>query len=319
MPAVLAHDFFGQDAYGSALGSVSLCTPDERDAFLLGCQGPDPLFYLALLPPLDAFRELGGRMHREGTSSLFVAMRASVDALEEADQPIGRAYLAGFVCHYLLDRAVHPLVGYWERGICQAGVLDLDANDSGVVHAEIERDLDEMVLYAKRNQTILAYRPYEEVLTARDEVLSIIGGLYFMAAVGAVAGGEPTASRVFPIAVGCYRKTLKALWSPTGTKATVLGGLERNVRSQRYSLVRAMSHRHRAEATSDFDNRDHLPWKNPYTGEVSTESFWDLYDDALAQAEIAIASVLAPDFDRDAAMALTRGLNFSGEPVESWS
>ena len=173
MPALLAHDFFAQDAFGSAIQTVSLYTPDERDAFLLGSQGPDPLFYL-LLPPLEEFRKLGNLMHSEGPSSLLVAMRMAVDGLDEEDQPIGRAYLAGFVCHYLLDRAIHPLVGFWERGICQAGVLDLDATDSSAVHAEVERDFDEMVLYKKRNQTILAYRPYEEVLRARDEVLDIL-------------------------------------------------------------------------------------------------------------------------------------------------
>ena len=61
MPALLAHDFFAQDAYGSALSTVDLYAPDERDAFLLGSQGPDPLFYLLLLPPLDDFKRLGYR------------------------------------------------------------------------------------------------------------------------------------------------------------------------------------------------------------------------------------------------------------------
>ena len=167
MAALITHDFFGQDAFGAALQSAELETPDERDAFLLGNQGPDPLFYLILLPPLDAFRQLGGRMHDEGPSSLLAAMRTSVDALDESEQPIGRAYLAGFVCHYLLDRAVHPLVKHWVQGICEAGVPGLDGSDASAVHAEIERDWDEMLLYTKRNQTSMTYKPYEAVLHVR--------------------------------------------------------------------------------------------------------------------------------------------------------
>ncbi len=316
MPALLAHDFFAQDAYGSALSTVDLYAPDERDAFLLGSQGPDPLFYLLLLPPLDDFKRLGYRMHDESPSSLLVAMRQATDAIDESGQPIARAYLAGFVCHYLLDRAIHPLVGFWERGICQAGVLDLDASDSSAVHADVERDLDEMVLFAKRNQTILAYRPYEEVLRASDEVLNIIGKLYFSAVVSAVAGGEPTAVRVFPLAVQCYRRAMWAMYSPRGMKAKVVGAVERLAMRSRYPMSATMAHRVRAEATSVYANADHRPWRDPYTDEVRTESFWDLYEGALAQAGSAIATVLSPDFDKDAAAELTLGLNFSGEPVE---
>lgn len=173
MPAMLTHDQFGQDAYGMALEVTDLFTPDERDAFLLGNQGPDPLFYLLLLPPLDEFRVWGSRMHNERPSAVFCAMRQAVDGLPAEERKVGRAYLAGFTCHYLLDRAIHPLVYFWERGICQAGVSDLDSSDGNIVHAEIERDLDEMVLFAKRNQTIKSYRPYEQVLRGRDQMLAV--------------------------------------------------------------------------------------------------------------------------------------------------
>lgn len=316
MPALFTHDFFGQDAFGSALESVSLYTPDERDAFLLGSQGPDPLFYLMLLPPLEAFRQIGVRMHAEGPSSLLVAMRTAVDALDESELAVGQAYLAGFVCHYLLDRSVHPLVRHWERGICEAGVPDLEVDDASAVHAEIERDYDEMVLYTKRNQTFLAYKPWEETLRARDEVLNIIGKVYFRAAVAAVAAGEPTAVRVFPLAVACYKRALKLMYSPKGIKRKVVGAVECRVMGERYALSQAMSYRPREETTSVYDNREHRPWTNPFTGKRTQDSFWDLYNKALAEVPSAIATVLAPDFGIEAAGALTLGLNFSGEPVE---
>ena len=315
MPAVLAHDFFAQDAFGSALESVDLRTSDERDAFLVGAQGPDPLFYL-LIPPLEEFRKLGSRMHHEGPSSLLVAMRRAVEALGEDDRSIGRAYLAGFVCHYLLDRAVHPLVEFWSQGICQAGVRDLDARDLDAVHAEVERDFDEMVLFVKRNQTATTYRAYEQTLVAREEVLNSIGKVYFSAAVAKIAEGEPTAVRVFPIAVNCYRTALRLMYSPHGMKARLVGGLERLVLHERHAVSQSMAYRVRAEGTSVYENADHRPWRNPYTDEIRHESFWDLYNGVLAQAGPAIATVLDPEFDREAAKALTHGLNFSGDPVE---
>lgn len=316
MPAILTHDQFGQDAFGTALEFVSLYTPDERDAFLLGNQGPDPLFYLALTPPLEEFRVLGSDMHSMSPTQLFLKLRKAVDMLGEQDQSVGRAYLAGFTCHYLLDRAVHPLVYHWERGICAAGVEDLDASDGGVVHAEIERDLDEMVLFTKHNQTIETYKPYEEVLRGRDRMLEVIGDVYFNSVVGPIAEGEPTANKIFPLAVSCFRVTQRMFWSPRKKKTAVLACAEKPILKKRYSLIRAMSHRVRAELTSDFDNHANALWRNPFTGAMKNASFWDLYNNALDEVSWALPIVLEDEFDADAALTLTRGLNFSGEPVE---
>lgn len=317
MPAILTHDLFGQDALGSALETVSLATQDERDAFLLGNQGPDPLFYLVAAPPLEVFEELGSTMHVMPPSQLFLRMRKAVDELSEEHKPIGRAYLAGFTCHYLLDRAVHPLVFWWERGICRAGVEGLDMSDHNMVHAEIERDLDEMVLYTKRNQTVQTHRPYEEVLRGSEQMLRVVGDVYFSSVVGPLADGEPTATRVFPVSVMCFRAIQRMFWSPGNGKARMFERAEKRLRSVRYSLVRAMSHRVRAEATSDFDNRDHGLWKDPFSGRVRSESFWDLYNGALDEAAQAISTVLCDDFNDQVARALTQGINFSGECVES--
>lgn len=316
MPAMLTHDQFGQDAYGMALEVTDLFTPDERDAFLLGNQGPDPLFYLLLLPPMEEFRVWGSRMHSEMPSEVFCAMRRAVDGLPVEERKVGRAYLAGFTCHYLLDRAIHPLVYFWERGICQAGVSELDSSDGNIVHAEIERDLDEMVLFTKRNQTIKSYRPYEQVLRGRDQMLAVLGDLYRDSAIGPFAEDEPTLNEVYPLAVYSFRLAQRMFWSPRGRKTDVLARIEAPMQKKRYSLVRAMSHRVRAELTSDFDNREHKPWRNPFTGETLTASFWDLYEGALAEVVDALHVVLDDGFDADAAFALTGGLNFSGERVE---
>lgn len=315
MPAILTHDFFGQDAFGPALQSVGLYTPDERDAFLLGNQGPDPLFYLAIIPPLGAFEQLGSDIHHDAPDAFLASMRLAVDELPNTDRGVGRAYLAGFVCHYLLDRAEHPLVYYWERGICHAGVEGLDDTDKSKVHAEIERDLDEMVLYAKRSQTVAAYRPYRNVLRGSDEVLSVIGDVWYSTVLKAMTEAEPSANKIYPIAVDSFRLVQTLFYSPGERRARVFERLERFALHQRHSLVRAMMHRVREEATSDFDNRERLPWRNPFTGQTSTQSFWDLYEAALDEVAPAIAKVFSDGFDEQAAHELTRGLNFSGEPV----
>ena len=45
MPAIITHDFFGRDVYDNLFKTIG-GSRDEADAFLLGNQGPDPLFTL---------------------------------------------------------------------------------------------------------------------------------------------------------------------------------------------------------------------------------------------------------------------------------
>ena len=77
-----------------------------------------------------------------------------------------------------------------------------------------------------------------------------------------------------------------------------------------------MAHRVRAEATSDFDNRERRAWENPFTHEVREVSFADLFEEARACVLPALGAMFSGDFDRKAAAELTGGLNFEGEPVD---
>ena len=64
MPAILTHDFFGKDAFDIAAGKLGFSTMEEREAFLLGNQGPDPLFYLAVDPLLHRYAKYASIMHQ---------------------------------------------------------------------------------------------------------------------------------------------------------------------------------------------------------------------------------------------------------------
>ena len=142
MPAIMTHDFFGKDVYDECFSTIGM-TADERDAFLLGNQGPDPLFYTLIDPALKDFRNVGDVMHHERPTSLICAMRLAYEALDSSDRASGRAYALGFLCHYLLDSAMHPLVYAEQYAFCDAGVEGLDRSAGSYVHAEIERDFDE--------------------------------------------------------------------------------------------------------------------------------------------------------------------------------
>lgn len=129
MPAMYAHDRFGQDMIARVGGTIKELIEIERTAFDIGLQGPDLLFYYRPLFPND-IQKIGTRIHNM-LGKQFFARCARVQREQPGDASL--AYLLGSVCHYALDCRLHPLVD--ER--CEAG---------DVVHTEVEMSFDRSLM-----------------------------------------------------------------------------------------------------------------------------------------------------------------------------
>ena len=313
MPDRLTHDFFARDVAERVKAELPLATLDERDAFLLGSQGPDPLFYITMYPLMAKWAKVGNLMHERRPARLLAAMREAVDRLPKREKGVGAAYLAGFTCHWLLDSTVHPFVNAWARDLTHAGVPGLGPEFDGKVHMEVERDLDEAVLFRKTGQTIADYRPFANTLHASRETLAIIDKLYFYAALWTY--DRPIDPTTFSVSVSCYRTMLRLLYATRDPHRNAIATLECAITGAPYSTYRALSHRVRASASSEFDNAENHAWTSPATGAVSRDSFEDLYERALDRAPSAVSSVLSPGFDDEASCLLTHDLNFEGAPA----
>ncbi len=313
MPAILTHDFFARDVADRAKAELPLATLDESDAFLLGGQGPDPLFYIAYYPLMAKWAEVAHIMHSKRPARLLAAMREAVDRLPRREKDVGAAYLAGFSCHWLLDSTVHPFVNAWVYGLTHAGVPGLGPEHDGMVHMEVERDLDEAVLYRKTAKTIADYRPFANTLRASREVLAIVDKIYFYAALWTY--DRPIDPATFSVSVGCYRTIMRLLYATREPHRRAFAAIEHALTGAPYSTYGALSHRVRASASSDFDNAENRAWANPATGIVSRDSFADLYERALDRAPAVAAAVLSRGFDDAAAHALTGDINFEGAPA----
>lgn len=313
MPAIITHELFGRSVADDVADLMNFRSLDERDAYQLGNQGPDPLFYLVAHPLMAKWSKLGNQMHDAAPGLLLVAMRDAAERLEGRERAIGRAYVAGFCCHWLLDSTMHPFVYYWEGGLTRAGVPGLDQSDHQKVHAEVERDWDEMVLYKMLDKTVASWKPYREVLLASPEVLSAIDKIYFYVSLWVF--GQPVDPQTFSVSVYEFRLIQHVFYSAGGGKRAVIGAIERLFTRDRYSLYRAMSHRDRAEATSDFDNRERAAWDNPFTHEVSNDGFWDLFAQAQARALPVIDEIVISGADVAATRVITADLNFEGDPT----
>lgn len=310
MPALITHDTFGRETYAERYELIGEGR-DECDAFLLGNQGPDPLFYAVASPRLGAARHLGSVMHAQRPAELLAALKRAVGMLPDESRAIGRAYALGFLCHYVLDSTVHPLVFSQQYALCDAGEPGLTRESGSDVHAVIESELDELVLTTRRGRSIADFDPSREILRASDRVLDVVSALYAYVAMDVYGVALPADS--FKASVKLFRRAQRLFWSPTGAKRAVIGRVEELVRP--FSFYRAMSHRAEPLTESAFANSGRAPWENPYTGEVSDASFTDLFERARTRAGAALDAFDAPGFDLAAAHALTGDLDFSGEPT----
>lgn len=278
---------------------------------MLGNQGPDPLFFLTAHPTMHSLAKLGSRMHREHTTELVEALSQSLTVLDDGERAVGLAYAQGFLGHFSLDSHAHPLVYCREYAICDAGIEGLTRDDGTEVHAAIETEIDEMVLSAKRGQTVREYPAVDNTLEASPEVLATIQKMYAYLAL--YVFGQQIPAGMFATAVECYRIFLSATHSPLGIKRMLGSRVEQAFRP--HSLYGAMSHRARIVEDSWFANSSHETWENPFTGDKSNDSFWDVYQKAIEAAGNAIELFDSTGFGRQEARAITRDVNFSGAPT----
>lgn len=308
MPAIISHDQFGREVY-NALHTFIGDSREECDAFLLGNQGPDVFFFGQVRPTLVRAVGVGSAMHRSDPVALLGAYRAAADRMAAGARATGRAYVLGMLCHYLLDSRVHPFVYAQQKAACEAGVDGLDERDGREVHAEIESELDVLVLSRKAGTAVSEFDPARKTLRGSEGTLRDLSLLSADAVRGALSRSIP--DDAFAKSVRAYRAALRAINSPTGVKRELLGRAERLFR--RHSMLHAMSHRSGLLFESPFDNREGAAWTDPGTLEVRTESFWQLYDSALSEAKAAV-----PRFWTMSARELGNladGLDFNGVPV----
>lgn len=82
MPALITHRLFGEESI-ERLPEGIITNEDERAAFLLANQGPDPFFFRFRTPNMGACMELARVMHRSRMSRQFGALREGVARLQD--------------------------------------------------------------------------------------------------------------------------------------------------------------------------------------------------------------------------------------------
>lgn len=131
MPSLYAHYTFGQRVRKLLPEEIQICINRYEDLFNLGLQGPDHLFFYR---PLKAnpINQMGHRLHKK--PAIFYFQKMIPIARKKGPYCAECAYLLGFLCHFMLDSAVHPYV-------------NAKIEETGIRHVDMEGEFEKYLMY----------------------------------------------------------------------------------------------------------------------------------------------------------------------------
>ncbi len=189
MPSTFAHKVFG-DTILKKLPPDIHPGGQRLQMYMIGLHGPDILFYYKGLTQ-NRVNSVGFSQHSRPAKEFFEPAARLFQSLDSrAKRELSRAYLIGFICHFVLDSACH---GYIEKKI----------QVSGVPHTEIETEFDRSLMEERGldplRQTLTghiipsmanarAIAPFFPTLTA-DDIFEALNSMIFYNRVLIAPGG----------------------------------------------------------------------------------------------------------------------------------
>lgn len=247
-----------------------LVTPIKIDYRLMGMHavGADIL----IAPDFDLFE----RQHKEGTKDFFITFINYIKKYNLQNNPEVMACLYGHINHLVSDAITHPMIYYMTEGIKKDYWVDY--------HGLSEYLIDDYLM--KKYKFDKEYFFYDETNIKTPELIEILSKTYEK-----VYGVKNEGSKynlgilltnMFHV---LYRKNLLNI-PKTFTKLTSFKDkMDALIQKKNVDTngVGDLLYHNNIELASFFMNMDHKEWLNPMTGEVSTESFEDLFNKAVEE------------------------------------
>lgn len=236
-------------------------------------QGPDPWSVIGFYGGKNKrYADRSAILHKTHTGAFLSAL--AEEAKRNPSSPVF-SVLLGTVCHYCLDKWAHPYI------ICKGGFYDGTEKTRSQIggHVRLERAIDSY--YIRRNygvapwrfplaSEVFALKKYPESL--RQPLDSVYDQVY---------GWEAAFDRI-NASLRDERLFYGLMQDPCGLIRLLLRPISRGNRN--YSIY-SYYRQDIDESKTDYLNRKRRPWRHPFDQTlVSCDSFFDLYDQAKAEA-----------------------------------
>jgi Zinc dependent phospholipase C len=121
VPDMLAHWEVAEAARARLLaGPLTRILAAELDAYKVGAQGPDVLFYSHIWSGRGSSKDLAFLMHQQRMRGVFRSLLTGAAGLPADQRSIAIAFTCGFATHLCLDAEAHPWIMYWTGDITES-------------------------------------------------------------------------------------------------------------------------------------------------------------------------------------------------------
>ncbi len=280
MPALITHYLCGNkmlefvdDKHTSSF--IENC----RNAFNLGTQGPDILFYYGAWPWTKSMGipESGERLHNEKTGAFMKEALMYAKAADKASKGTLTAYLCGYVCHYILDCHTHPYI-FYKTGFVREG--ESYTPKYTCYHRRFESELDVLMLERELGKTPPRFNASQQIRIPA-QAIAAIGKMY--SDLFARVYGENLAEVTVCRAVNDIADIASALKDSTGFKKLLVEKAEKLLNKP--PLFSSMILPLKINKGKDILNLQHSTWHLPWDQASSlTDSFPEMFEAAAREA-----------------------------------
>ncbi|NLM74285.1 MAG: zinc dependent phospholipase C family protein [Clostridiaceae bacterium] len=258
----------------------------KRSLYNLGAQGPDPLFFYDKFRKKGPLLGLGRIMHRQHTGEF---LKRGFDRLKDVSYDEDwldlAVYLCGFICHFTLDRLLHPYV-YWATN---NWIWKFDGTMEQVTHQQVEMALD--IIYWKERTRTKASRVNTKKLIDIGSDWPKSVSEFLTDAIENIYGMEVEPKELKNVLSSFYRGH-DLLYDPAGWKKALINWLENLTGGG----IKAPRHPYPAEYDTEIDwaNRKRRTWKDPFGGgQELNESVDEILTDAEHAAVVHINTLFS--------------------------
>lgn len=198
MPALYAHNRFGQDIFSMLNGDIEEIIRNHYTQFRIGLQGPDIFFFYKPWKKNNV-EKYGYHLHDISAKSFFE--KAAETIKEKGRNSREYAYVLGFICHFTLDSECHPYVNKMVK-------------TTGISHSRIESEFEKNLL--KKDQRNPFQYPLDVLIPTDVATIHAIHNVC-------------TNIKTIEIkeCLMTYKRVKKILYTPTKTKQSIIKNMMR--------------------------------------------------------------------------------------------
>lgn len=149
MPTTYAHYTYASEVLKNTNEELRDVISQNIDLFNIGLHGPDLLFYYKALKS-NKVNKYGSQLHGLSASIFFENAREKLLACSDYKKAF--SYIAGFICHFILDSQCHPYIGLMEGQIS---------------HNEIETEFDRYIMLRHKLDP-MTFKPTSHLVPSRE-------------------------------------------------------------------------------------------------------------------------------------------------------